>query len=114
MNFLLSATLTFGILSGESFEKFIDWINLPLAIYFLFSAVWMLLTPAVSISDSEIKLKFAPFSAKKLDINNIKEIEISCNNQQIRFDSYRLSLNYFLNKSRRKQFIEDLKVLRQC
>lgn len=109
----MAANNVFIILIGESFENFIDWILLPIAIYLFFFAVWMLLTPAVTINDSVIKLRFAPFSAKILDISNIKEIEISYNNQQIRFDSYILQLKFFLNKSRSKQFIEDLTVLRQ-
>lgn len=109
----MAANNVFIILIGESFENFIDWICLPLAIYLFFFAVWMLLTPAVTISDSVIKLRFAPFSAKKLDISNIKEIEIDYNNRLIRFDSYRLPLKFFLNKSLSKQFIKDLKELRQ-
>ncbi|PKP06981.1 MAG: hypothetical protein CVU10_05335 [Bacteroidetes bacterium HGW-Bacteroidetes-5] len=114
MWFFMAAINVLNILRGESFENFFDWIFLPIAIYLFFSAVWMLLTPAVTISDSVIKLRFAPFSAKKLDISNIKEIEIDYNNRLIRFDSYRLPLKFFLNKSLSKQFIKDLKELRQC
>ncbi|MDP3437598.1 MAG: EbsA family protein [Bacteroidales bacterium] len=113
MWFFLAVTMGLNIFSGDSFKDFMDWVFLSLAIYLFFFAVWMLLTPAVTISDSVIKLRFAPFSAKKLDISNIKEIEIDYNNRLIRFDSYRLPLKFFLNKSRSKQFIEDLKVLRQ-
>jgi len=109
----MAAINVLNILRGESFENFFDWIFLPIAIYLFFSAVWMLLTPAVTISDSEIKLNFSPFFAKKLNISDIKEIEIDYNNRLIRFDSYRLPLKFYLNKSRSKQFIEDLKVLRQ-
>jgi hypothetical protein len=114
MWFFMAAINVLNILRGESFENFFDWIFLPIAIYLFFSAVWMLLTPAVTISDSVIKLRFAPFSAKKLDISNIKEIEIDYNNRLVRFDSYRLPLKFFLNKSLSKQFIKDLKELRQC
>ncbi|HBZ25454.1 MAG TPA: hypothetical protein DEO54_04335 [Rikenellaceae bacterium] len=113
MWFFMAAINVLNILRGESFENFFDWIFLPIAIYLFFSAVWMLLTPAVTISDSEIKLNFSPFFAKKLNISDIKEIEIDYNNRLIRFDSYRLPLKFYLNKSRSKQFIEDLKVLRQ-
>ena len=111
--FLVAVTMGLNIFSGESFEDFFDWIFLPLAIYHLFIAVWAFLTPAVTISDGKIELKFFPFSGKELDVKNIKEIEISYNNQQIRFDSYRLPLKFFLNKSLSKQFIKDLKELRQ-
>ena len=113
MLFIVAAINVLNILREESFENFFDWILLPIAIYLFFFAVWLLLTPAVTINDSVIKLRFAPFTAKILDISNIKEIEIDYNNRLIRFDSYRLPLKFCLNKSRSKQFIEDLKVLRQ-
>ncbi|OFY27817.1 MAG: hypothetical protein A2X17_07125 [Bacteroidetes bacterium GWF2_41_61] len=113
MWFFLAVTMGLNIFSGDSFKDFMDWVFLPLAIINLFFAIWALLTPAVTISDSEIKLNFSPFFAKKLNISDIKEIEIDYNNRLIRFDSYRLPLKFYLNKSRSKQFIEDLKVLRQ-
>jgi len=113
MWFFLAVTMGLNIFSGDSFKDFMDWVFLPLAIINLFFAIWALLTPAVTISDSEIKLNFSPFFAKRINISDINEIEINYNNRLIRFDSYKLPLKFFLNKSRSKQFIEDLKVLRQ-
>ncbi len=109
---LLGIVFMLGVFRMHNFILIYDGIKIGVAFLLIFSGVWGLATPLVSIQGNIIRIKESIFLKKSYDISLVKEIGYDKATQVLKFDSNEFKLKK-MGKNKRIEFISDLKSARQ-
>lgn len=109
---LLGIVLVLGMFRIQNFSLLYDGIKIAIAFMLIFSGIWCLATPLVSIQGNIIRIKEFILLKKTYDISSVKGIGYDKATQVLRFDNHAFKLKK-MEKSMRIEFINDLKSARQ-
>lgn len=107
----LGLLISLSIFREKTFIVVYDGFFLTFAILMLIMGIWGLVTPIARIDKNIVTLKLSIFTSKTIDLVKIREIGYDKDKQILKFDSLEFKLK-LMNSKYRKDFINDLKIIR--